>query len=394
MAMKVKELRFTFRELRMRHFRAFENALLPLDGMTVLLGRNGAGKTSIMVGLEFFREAVVDSLSNAIARRGGLKAIRQHQAAGAPYDVSVALKLASGPISVVYGFVLGARRGGSGFEVKEEVLKSSAGKGFRRKQNEFDTGVSDLHPSLDQETLALPMIAGAVPLWKQVLRTVRQIRPYSLSPATIGAEPEIGSTTWLRRDGGNASDVLKSLESRKTVKSWIVRHLAALTPGITDIWTEDTATGRRLIYFQQRTNGRRKQSFASAHMSDGTLRGLGVLLALRQRPAASLVFIDEIEDSVHPAALAVVLDAIAEAMSRRIQVVITSHSPEVLSHPAVSASNVRVLEWRDGVSAIYLVAASIRKDLRPPETVGSLLRTNALWPAEHPCTIGDDFFEA
>lgn len=230
MAKKVKEIRFTFRELRMRHFRAFENARLPLDGMTVLLGRNGAGKTSIMLGLEFLREAVVDSLPNAIARRGGLKAIRQHQAAGAPYDVSMALVLDSGPISVVYGFVLGARRGGSGFEVKEEVLESSAGPGFHRKQNKFDTRVSDLHPSLDKEALALPMIAGAVPLWKQVLRTVRKIRLYSLSPATIGAEPEIGSTTWLKRDGGNASDVLKSLESRKAVKSWIVGHLAALTP--------------------------------------------------------------------------------------------------------------------------------------------------------------------
>jgi hypothetical protein len=34
-------------------------------------------------------------------------------------------------------------------------------------------------------------------------------------------------------------------------------------------------------------------------------------------------------------------------------------------------------------------------NLKPPETVGRLLRSNALWPEDRPSTIGDeaDFFE-
>lgn len=75
-------------QLRLRHFRAFENARLVLDPMTLLVGRNGSGKSTIMEALDFLRDAVTDSLVNVLERRGGLQALRQRQSGRvAPYDV-------------------------------------------------------------------------------------------------------------------------------------------------------------------------------------------------------------------------------------------------------------------------------------------------------------------
>jgi len=69
--MKADGPRVRIEELRLRGFRAFENARLTLDDLTVLVGRNGAGKSTILDAFEFVREALSDSLENALERRGG-----------------------------------------------------------------------------------------------------------------------------------------------------------------------------------------------------------------------------------------------------------------------------------------------------------------------------------
>ena len=244
---------------------------------------------------------------------------------------------------------------------------------------------------MESTSLLLPLVAGEEDEWKRALGFFRGIRTYSLAPAQMKGEPEIGDHTWLDRDGGNAGDVIARLARRKDDISWIVKHLNKITPGIEDIKAQDTEFGRRVVYFRQKSGHQSSQLFSAAHMSDGTLRALGVLLALRQQPLASLIFIDELEDSIHPSGLSVLLDAIEASVPPR-QVVITSHSPEGLSHEAVAADQVRILEWRNGASKVFEVAETVEELLKPPETVGSLLRSNALWPSDDPCTVGNDSF--
>jgi predicted ATPase len=134
-----------------------------------------------------------------------------------------------------------------------------------------------------------------------------------------------------------------------------------------------------------------KLNFDARQVSQGTLRSLGVLLALKQKPVPSVVLVDEIENSVHPSALAVLLDA-ALASCEDTRVVLTSHSPEVLSHPAVTGERVRVVEWRDGASKIFHLNPEIQASVNEIDTVGWLLRTNALWPGPRPDTFEGDLF--
>jgi predicted ATPase len=128
-------------------------------------------------------------------------------------------------------------------------------------------------------------------------------------------------------------------------------------------------------------------------MSDGTLRSLGILLALRQSPRPSIVLLDEIEDSLHPLAHGVLLDAIDEA-SEEFPVVVSTHSPEILNHPMARGERIRVIQWSEGKSRIYQLGETVRANLEPPLTVGQLLRANALWTEEEPSMIGAqaDFF--
>lgn len=134
--------------------------------------------------------------------------------------------------------------------------------------------------------------------------------------------------------------------------------------------------------------------FDASSMSDGTIRCLAILLSLRQTPRPSLVMLDEIEDSLHPFAQGVLLDAI-DAASPESPVVVSTHNPEILSHPSATPERIQVVQWDKGTSRIYRLSDEVINSLKPPQTVGRLLRSNALWTADEPSTTGAeaDFFK-
>jgi len=75
-------------------------------------------------------------------------------------------------------------------------------------------------------------------------------------------------------------------------------------------------------------------------LSDGTLRFLGMLVALRTAAPGSVVLVEEIDGGLHPARLHVLVEFLeALARERRIQIIATTHSPVMLQ--AVSRSTLR-----------------------------------------------------
>ncbi len=385
--------RVILKELRLRNFRAFSDARLVLDDVTFLVGRNGAGKSTLMDAFSFVSEAVTDSLSTAFERRGSfLGLLPRHLRRVARSGISVAVRLEfESKFPVLYGFTVALDPGKSGYVVKREVLRSEHGPSFERAANGFESKILSIKPALDPETLVFPLIAGSNSTWKTIIEALRLISFHQFSPEAIRSEPKIGSEERLSRDGRNAGDVLKRL--KRTDRKWIEQYLAVAVPGIRDIST-DTVVGRRVIVFHQQGNAGHAEGFDASMMSDGTLRSLGILLALRQTPRPSVVLIDEIEDSLYPFAHGVLLDAIDEA-SDDFPVVVSTHSPEILTHPTARPDRIRVIQWKEGMSRIYSLSENVQANLNPPLTVGELLRSNALWTADEPSTIGaeDDFFQ-
>jgi len=364
-----------------------------LDDVTFLVGRNGAGKSTLMDALSFVSEAVTDSLSTALERRGNLESVRQRQPAqGARYDVSVAvrLQLDEGG-SALYGFKIGTDRANRSYAVKQEVLRAESMPEFERSRKEFRSSDPSVQPALDPETLVFPLIAGSNESWKRIIEALRLISVHQFSPQAIRSEPLIGSEQRLSRDGHNAGDVLKRLDDDDD--EWITQRLSIVIPGIRLV-SAFARQGRRVIRFAQRGKDRQTNYFSAPMMSDGTMRSLGILLALRQTPRPSIVLIDEIEDSLHPHAHGVLLDAI-EAASDEFPVVVSTHNPEILSHPSASGNRIRVIQWNNGASGIYHLSEPVLANLKPPQTVGRLLRSNALWTEDQPSTVGieADFFK-
>lgn len=83
------------------------------------------------------------------------------------------------------------------------------------------------------------------------------------------------------------------------------------------------------LEFTQNRLGAEPIQFEAFSLSDGTLRVLGRITAVFQRPRPSLLVIEEPEASIHPGALGSILDVLRFA-SRCMQVVVTTHSPDIL----------------------------------------------------------------
>ena len=89
----------------------------------------------------------------------------------------------------------------------------------------------------------------------------------------------------------------------------------------------DPMTGRVQLALRER-NGRIVSSYAA---SDGTLRLLAMLAALLGPNPAGLYVFEEIDNGIHPARQRLLLDLIeGQTAEGRIQVVTTTHSPDLL----------------------------------------------------------------
>jgi hypothetical protein len=333
----------------------------------------------------FISEAVTDSLSTAIERRGNLEGIRQRQSGqGARYDVSVGVGMEVEGGKLFYGLIIGTDPSRSSYVVKKEILLGAPWPhtNFIRDKTGLHGIEDSLQPVPDPETLILPLIAGSSEGRKAILDVLRRISIHQFSPQAIRSEPMIGSEVRLGRDGHNAGDILKQLKPAD--RHWIDMHLAAAISGLRGVRAA-SRVGRRVIVFEQEGDGDQVYKFDASMMSDGTLRSLGILLALRQSPRPSIALIDEIEDSLHPFAHGVVLDAI-DVASEEFPVVVSTHNPEILSYPTAQGERTRVVQWNKGTSQIYSLSREVLADLKPPLTVGRLLRSNALWTEAQPST--------
>ena len=233
-----ESVRVMIEELRLQNFRAFTNARLELSDLTFLVGRNGAGKSSLLDAMDLLREAVSDSLENALDRRGGLQTVRSAQATRRrqlPMGIAIVLRIefpGNQRTQAVYGFEVHGKRDRTSLQIRE-CLASSKGTSFERMNQTFQSVERpDVSPPVSN--LVLPLVGRSDSLWELILNATRKIRAYELSPAHMAAAPEIGDRSTLDRAGVNAGDVLKAVEGT-SAHQWVVDRLGTIAEGITNV---------------------------------------------------------------------------------------------------------------------------------------------------------------
>jgi len=148
-----------------------------------------------------------------------------------------------------------------------------------------------------------------------------------LSPPQMRIPSQPGQTT-LGDRGENLSSVLAAICADASRKEILLEWVRKLSPmDVDDLLFDQDAAGRILLRLVEK-DGR---SVSALSASDGTLRFLAILAALFGPEPASFYFIEELENGIHPTRLGLLVDLIEHQTKRRgIQIVATSHSPQLL----------------------------------------------------------------
>lgn len=378
----------TLRRMRLMGFRSLSAQGVDFDNPTFVVGPNGSGKSNFTDAFAFLSEAMVSPLQAVIERRGGFSVVSHRTSArGRPANLTLAVELQnpdSDTTKASYYIDLRPRRGND-FEVAEEmcaVQRSDGSHGFRRRTvkgaTQWDFSVESLSPAAEPHALALPLVGGDK-RFRPLLRFLSGMRTYRIEPEALRAMQDPDGGTGLRSDGRNTASVLREIQrtSPERDRTQICELLESVVPGTVDVRPKKHGNKLTLEFTQNRVAAE-PVKFEAFSMSDGTLRVLGLITAVFQRPAPSLLVIEEPEASMHAGALGSILDVLRLA-SRSMQVVVTTHSPDILDAKWIQARHLRILSWENGVTRIGRVSEGVRTALsKHLMSAGELVRSNAL----------------
>lgn len=394
-----------------KHFRSIRACDVQLHPLTILVGPNGAGKSNFVDAMRFVSDALRTTLDQAIHVRGGIDAVRHrsHRREGA-IGIRLEFRLPSGA-SGFYSVEIGVGLDSS-YRVQRErcVVTATNSQMLTAEFDIVDGEVRTLQfgddggaaktvqnghgllagyfPPVTSDRLYLVTLSG-LPVFDQVFAALSSMGFYNLVPYRIRDLQPLGAGRRLESDGSNIASVLANLEQRSpATKHRIEEYLGSIVPGILSVDRRTLGPMETVRFVQISADPDLHWSFLAANMSDGTLRALGVLVALFQsadstaRDAVRFVAIEEPELALHPAAANVLLDSLRDA-SRHTQVLITSHSPDLLDADDLDPDSILAVMQRDGATRIGPVNAAARSVLiEHLFTGGELLRLDQLSPAD------------
>lgn len=369
----------------LRNFKSIGACDVRLAALTYLVGRNGSGKSNFLDALHLVRDALTGSLDNALNERGGLPEVRR-RSGGHPnhFGIRLEFRLRNGQTGH-YAFNVGALSGRD-YEVQaEECSVGGIGKGpfFKLEHGKLKESSEASFPAVTSDRLALAS-ASELLAFRPVYDALTGMGFYNLNPKLIRELQKPQDGRLLKPAGENIVSVIGHLERTAPDALTIIReYLKTVAPTVHGVKRKPIDPMETLEFWQDVAGAKDPWRFQVQNMSDGTLRALGVLTALfqgNQDHAPSVIGIEEPETALHPAASAALREALQRA-SEQTQVIVTSHSPDLLDAPSLSADSLLAVVSNAGETRIAPIDDASRAALRDQLfSAGELLRQDQLAP--------------
>lgn len=314
--------------VRIRNFKAIvDSKTVKLGALTVFIGHNGSGKSSLIEALETYQMIVNYGLDVAMQRWLGIeharhKAVKAKERGGAAVN-PIAFELAIGDSPrKVSRFLLEANNDSAAnrmFIVQERIDHlDHPDTIYTGTPMSYDFGRSLLNAPLSK--------------FQREAQQVKDWQFLTLQPERMGIpqpQQRTGGGVRLAKDGSNIADFL--LDIRKLDQEafdGIVETMAYVLPYARDLQPSVTSELERKAYLQLTEADFKVPGWM---LSTGTLRMLALLALLRHPNPPPLIVVEEIENGLDPRSIHLVVEEIRNAvLSGVTQVIVTTHSPYLL----------------------------------------------------------------
>ena len=352
----------------------------PLTPFTVVIGKNGVGKSTLFDAFGFIGDCLSHDVETAcdLKQRGGFERLRS-SATEAPISFEIYYREAPSERPITYELSITLDESGRPF-VKSELLK-------QRRKNQthgrpfpflrLDHGKGSVWAGEEaveardeedrtRETVELTDLRqlgiatlGTLKEHPRIKRFRDFLKGWYLSyfyPDAARSLPSAGPQKHLNIHGDNIGNVVQFMErEHKERFTLILKQIAAKIPGVSSIDTRVTDDKRVLLRFN---DGAFDDPFFAQQMSDGTLKVFAYLLLLEDPEPPPFICIEEPENGLYHKLLeTLALEFRSHATGKRgaPQIFVTTHQPYFID--SLKAEEVWILEkGADGYSTVRRVS--------------------------------------
>lgn len=378
-----------------------EESLTPL---TAVIGKNGAGKSSLFDSFGFIADCLKNGVEEACENRGGFKKIlSKGENFNEPIEFEIYYKESNNDRPITYEFSIALDKNERPYVMKERLRQrrqgqdrgwpfsflvlnngegivwkgQTIGKQIKEENSLFDTAqlITEIESGAKTEEtnetevvrledirhLAITTL-GALKQHPRISAFRKFIESWYLSyfsPNSARNLPMKGMQKHLDVHGDNLANVVQFMqkEQPKRFKN-ILDKIATKIPGLEKIDTEPTQDDRLLLRFYGKGF---KEPFFAQQMSDGTLKIFTYMLLMEDPEPHSFICIEEPENGLYHKLLEILAAEFREHANGKkgsAQIFITTHQPYFVN--ALEPKEVWVLEKQEnGFSTIKRASSDI-----------------------------------
>jgi predicted ATPase len=333
------------KSFRLKNFKAIRDSkAVRLTPLTVFIGNNGSGKSSLIEGMETLQDIVEHGLDEAMHRWRGFEQIwhkgqkpklrtppdqRSHYTGMMSFSALARAESQLNPHNFTITMDVGLGPGGNElFIYRESITASNESWGMNRDDKGHvtfrqESSSQDLHRDVPDGESAFDLGASDfIKSWQFV----------TLNPQMMGElrpQQRTGVKIRLNKDGSNIAEYLLSIRKLdQSAFDGIIETLQYVLPYASDLQPTLTSELERSIYLQLKESDFEVPGWL---LSTGTLRIVALLALLRHPTPPPIIVIEELENGLDPRTIDLLVDEIRNVVeSNRAQVIITTHSPYLL----------------------------------------------------------------
>ena len=348
-----------FQEISIKGFRRLANVELELRPLSVMIGANGIGKTSMLDVLSLLASSAQGSLNSAISELGGLAALMTYDHAD-ELELGISMEVQNyEPLR----YSMRIRPQGPFYVIEEETLsqiRRQAGRWPFNHINSHGTNVQYYevsqgrlvrpnweHNPLETSLYQVPKMFQEPEDFRRKLASSTCYHVLNVDPRSPVRLPQPMRPAQL--PGKNGEDLVSCLyylrETDRDRFEAIEDALHTAFQGFERLEFPPVAAGTLAMSWRDKNFSK---PLYTNQLSEGMLRFLWLVTLLQSPGLTALTLIDEPEVSLHPELLSLLADLFREA-SNRTQLVIATHSDRLVRF--LKPSEVVVMDSTDAGTA-------------------------------------------